>query len=251
MYVSQVISDYNDRFSNIKDFVLYSLGWPVIKVELTPEALNIAIMDAVTKYYDRAAMPLAMRLVTVEDGNVVTIPTDIKPSKIENVIFPEEIVDSFSRAMMVTGTEDALGKYVIPLQSWDSLLQNFDMVGYMMFLMRLEDFKKLVGIDRTWDIANGKLHLYPVAARMQQCGIVYKDNMSDEEMESEIWVRNWALAKAKHMLGTIRSRMSGFQVGGGNIGVDGDALKAEAKEEMGALEEELRGLQKPLPIMQI
>ena len=250
-YISQHIDDYNDRFADTREYILYSLGWPVVEVHLTNEHLSMAIMDAVSKYYDRAASDLTITVADVEPGNEVTIPSTIKGSKIENVIFPGEVIDNFARGMFVAGTEDAFGKYVIPQQSWTNILDNFDMVGYYMFLRRMEDFKKLVGIDRHWDIVNGKIQVYPATASITKIGIVSKAEFSDESLETSEWVKEWSLAKAKHVLGTIRSRMSGFTVAGGNIATDGEAMRTEANEEMNQLKEKLANLQKPLPFMQI
>lgn len=249
-YISQNVNDYTNRFANLRMHILYSLGYPLTRVELTEQHIDIAIIDALTRYYDRAAYDLDMRIVPVGADNVVPIPQDINPIKIENVIFNASVVDSFTRGMFVAGTEDALGKYVLPQYSWNNLLDQFDMVGYYLFLKRMEDFKDLVGIERHWEILNGKIYLFPVDAELEQIGIVYRRVESDTEVETNVWIKDWALAKAKHMLGTIRSKMSGFTTAGGNIAADGDALKTEAKEEMTALLEQLNGLQKPLPLLQ-
>lgn len=251
-YVTQTVSEYANRYANLKDRILLSLGYPVVRVELTDQHIQLAILDAITRYYDRAGHDLKMVVVSVSDhvNNYVTIPDDISPTKIEQVVFEQEIMDSFARGMFVTGTEDALARYIIPTPTWNNLLENFDMIGYYMFLQRLEDFKKLVGIDRFWEIQDGKIYLFPADFSYNQVGIVYKNVYSDTEYENTIWIQDWAVAKAKHMLGTIRGKMSGFQTAGGNISADGEALKTEAKEEMLALEEKLNQLQRPLPIMQ-
>lgn len=250
-YISQKIGDYDTRYTDLKNHILMSLGWPVVRIELTDNHINLAIIDAITRYYDRAAHDLDMRVVEVNhNDNTVTVPEDIRISRIENVVFPLELVDTFARGMMVTGTEDALGKYIIPSPTWNKVLEGFDMIGYYMFLMKLEDFKKIVGMDRHWDMVNEKIHLYPADFDYTEVGIVYKSVKSDIDYENTVWIKDWALAKAKHMLGSIRAKMSGFQTAGGNISADGEALKTEAKEEMAALETKLDQLQKPLPFMQ-
>lgn len=250
-YISQSIGDYANRFNNVRDYILYNLGYPVVRVELTQEHLSMAIIDAVTRYYDRAAMDLTCLNVDVNANNTVDIPESIKPTMIENIIFEVNLIDGFSKGMFVSGTEDAMGKYVMPFQTWQGILDNFDMIGYYMFLQRLEDFKKMLGIDRTWEIMNDKIYLYPSEIRFNRIGIVYKGNLSDEVLETEYWIKEYAYAKAKFMLGTIRSKMSGFQTAGGNIAADGSELKSEAKEEMSKLLEDLNGLQRPLPFLQV
>jgi len=250
-YISQSVADYKDRFQTIKDYILMSLGYPVVRVEVTDDILAMAIMDAITRYYDRAAHDLNIEIVTVGANNIVTIPSTIKPSMIENVVFPSSVMDSWTRGMFVTGTEDIFGKYVIPQQSWTNILDNFDMVGYYLFLQRMEDFTKLVGIDRHWEIINGDIYLYPADATINEVGLLYKATKSDESLETTNWVKDWALAKTKYTLGIIRRKMSGFQTAGGNIAADGEALVSEAREEMAALKESLNLSQKPLPFIQI
>jgi hypothetical protein len=249
-YISQSLADYNNRFKDLKDYILYSLGWPVVRVELVPEHLNLAIMDAVTLYYDKAANDVDCVIVSAINDGIVDIPEGIKPQMIENVIFQQNLIDGFAKGMYISGTEDALGKYVLPFQSWQTILDNFDMVGYYSYLMRLEDFKKALGIDRTWDIMNGKIYLYPRDVQHDRVGIVYKSTFSDEILETEWWIKEYSLARAKFLLGMIRRKMSGFQTAGGNIANDGADLVNEAKEEMTVLKEKLDKLQKPLPILQ-
>jgi len=251
-YISQTISDYKDRFQDLRNYILYSLGYPVVRVELTDEFLSIAIIDAVTRYYSRAAHDVNFVVVDVDDSDrTAEIPSDIKSSMIEEVVFPIEVIDAYSRGIFAGTTEDILGKFVIPQEGWHNILDNFDMVGYYLFLQRMEDFRKLVGIDQHWDITNGKIYCYPADANIEKVGIVYKAQKSDLSLETTNWIKDWALAKTKHMLGTIRGKMSAFQTAGGNIAADGDALKAEAKEEMRELTEKLNGLQKPLPFMSL
>ena len=123
-------------------------------------------------------------------------------------------------------------------------------MSYYLFTQRLEDFKKLVGIDRSWEIMNGQIHLFPASATFEQVGILYRRIPEDAELEAEQWIKEYALAKAKHILGTVRGKMSGFQATGGNFSGDAAELKAEAKEEMTALRTELDLLQRPLGILQ-
>lgn len=247
-FVSQTIDDYDERFSNLRNHILYSLGWPMVRVELTDESLSVAIIDAITRFYDRAAMDVACEYASVEAGNVVTIPSTIKGSMIENVIFPMETIDSYSKNIL--SLRDVVGYEVIPLSDWSSMLDRFDMVGYYLYLKRIEDFKKIVGITHHWDIVNGQIYLYPGDATIEEIGIVYKAEASDEGYEGTNWVKDWATAKAKHMLGTARSKMSGFTTAGGNISADGETMRSEGKEEMAALAESLNLLQKPMPFLQ-
>ena len=54
------------------------------------------------------------------------------------------------------------------------------------------------------------------------------------------WIRRYALAICKEMLGQIRSKFGGVPIPGDNVTLNGDALLGQAKEEQNALREELK-----------
>jgi hypothetical protein len=243
--------EYKGKFQAIKDYILFSLGWPMVRVELEDRHLTLAIIDAITLWYKKAGYIEYNYRIAIPNGNIVPIPADIRPVTIRDILFNPQLVDSFSRGLVMSGDEDELGKYVFPMQGFNNLLANFDMVGYYMFTQRLDDFRKIVGIDRWWDIMNGQIHLYPAAASFPEIAIVYRALPEEAEIESENWIREYALAKAKHMLATVRGKLTGFQVAGGNLSGDADTLRSEAKEEMAALRTELDSLQRPLPLLQV
>lgn len=54
------------------------------------------------------------------------------------------------------------------------------------------------------------------------------------------WIRRYALAVAKEMLGQVRSKFSVVPIPGENINLNGDALLGQAKDEQSALKEELK-----------
>lgn len=251
-YVEQRVDgpSYTGKFQPIKDYILFSLGYPLVRIELEDRHLTLAIIDAITLWYKKAGTIEYSYRKVIPNGNIVTIPADIRPVTIKDVLFQPTLVDSFNRGLIMSGDEDVLGKYVFPQQSFNNLLDNFDMVGYFMFTQRLEDFKKIVGIDRFWDIMNGQIMLYPAEASFSEVAIVYRALPEEIEINSEQWIKEYALAKAKHMLATVRGKMTGFQAAGGNLAGDADTLRSEAKEEMQNLRQELDGLQRPLAIFQ-
>lgn len=252
-YVNQNVNapEYTGKFQTTKDYILYSLGWPLIRVELEDSHLTLAIVEAVTLWYKRSGLVNYSVEVVTPNENIVDIPDGLNPNTIKDVLFNPGLMDSFSRGLVMAGDEDVLGKYVFPQHSFNNLLDNFDMVGYYLFTQRLEDFRKLVGIDRTWEILNKQIALYPAGASFDKVGIVYRAVPEDIALESEEWIKRYALAKAKHMLATVRGKLSGFDVTGGNIGADADTLRSEAKEEMAELKEELNLQQMPLPFMAV
>lgn len=252
-YINQNVNapEYAGKFQVVKDYILLSLGWPLIRVELEDQHLTLAIIDAITKWYKRSGtIEYSLEIVTPQNG-IIDIPPHINPVTIKEVIFNPNLMDSFAKGLVMAGDEDAFGKYVFPQAGFNNLLSNFDMVGYYLFTQRLEDFKKLVGIDRTWERQGGKIILYPQGADFATAGIVFRKVPEEIELVSEDWIKRWSLAKSKHMLATVRGKLSGFETSGGNIAGDYADLRSEAKEEMTELMEELNLHQMVLPIMAV
>lgn len=57
---------YGDVFKNIKEYILTSLGYPVIKVELTEEMLNSAILAATNLFYDYEATYTKLVMINID-----------------------------------------------------------------------------------------------------------------------------------------------------------------------------------------
>ena len=53
------------------------------------------------------------------------------------------------------------------------------------------------------------------------------------------WIRKYALALAKELLGIIRSKYASMPLPNGEVALDGEALKSEGREEKANLLEEL------------
>jgi hypothetical protein len=244
------LSTFTTRFKNLREYIILSLGGEIVRVEMSDRHLNMAIQDALIRYFERAVHPTKVEVVTAVN-NIAVIPTTINPMFIENVIFETNMTDTLSKGLFFNGNSEELQSYVLPYSSFTNFLDNFDMANYYMYLSRLEDFRKMVGVDRLWDIIGEEIHLYPKQLTYNNIGIVYKAVKSDREYENTTWIRDWALAKAKHTLGTIRAKMSGFSVSsGGNLGADAESLKSEAVTEMADLMTKLDLLQGPLGFFQ-
>ena len=54
------------------------------------------------------------------------------------------------------------------------------------------------------------------------------------------WIRKYALALSRELLGIIRSKYANLPLPNGEVSLDGEGLKAEGREEKSALVEELR-----------
>lgn len=250
-YINQDILDgsYKNSYNNIKNHILYSLGYPLVRIELTEEHLILAIVEAISHQYDNAADDKDLRIVPVEEDNTVTIPSDIYEERIEDIIFPTTALDSFSRGLGLPIGEGEGSIFAYGTQR--DILDNFDLASYLLYCQRLGDIRDALCIEKYWEKINDRIILYPRQAEYDRVGILYKGLRGEKQYEQDPWIKAYALARAKHILGTIRSKMSGYQAANANIAQDGEALKSEAKEEMTALMEELNKNQAPMPFITI
>jgi len=122
----------------------------------------------------------------------------------------------------------------------------------------------------SFELVNNKLRLFPVPTDKDVGDKVYfnyyvkeertdltpdyvQDKVSDPSnvpykfiTYSEInsvgrqWIRRYTLALAKELLGIVRSKYSSMPIPNGEVSLDGEALKAEGREEKNQLIEELK-----------
>lgn len=242
----------NNELSNMKSYILRQLGWPLIRVEITEDQLVDCILDAVQCYHEYVANDYALKIVEGFVGNIIDIPEDINPKFIVDILFEKNYFDMMLEGLSVGNPEDILGG-IMPMDIMTSEVASneFDIAQYYMYLQYVEDFKRVAGIKFGFQILKNQIHVYPSSKQFTRIGILYKPMITEREAEQSIWIKKYAVAKAKLIVGTIRSKLSGFSSTGANISADGEAMKSEAREDIAALEEKLQNLGIPMPFIQM
>ena len=273
---------YKSGFSNIKNYILYNLGYPVVRVELTEEQIITCIIDSLT-LFTKYCGEIEYKLITVNTLgiNYVEIPDDpdyqsfptpdpdpfnpappvnqtavkLRHTSIVDVVFTATTLDRLGKALMTGGLAGGFEDYSLPLNSYlsggSSYVSDFDITSYYLYMQKLEDFKKTLGLKQMWEILNNKIYLYPADyAWDDPIGILYKPAVTEEYAEQEEWIKEYALAKAKVILGRIRSKLSGFNSGGMNIAADGESLISEGREDIATLKEQLMSMSPVMPFIQ-
>ena len=122
----------------------------------------------------------------------------------------------------------------------------------------------------SFELVNNKLRLFPVPEEKDVGDKVYfnyyvkeeRTNLTPEYVQNKVsdpsnvpykfityneinsvgrqWIRRYTLALAKELLGIIRSKYSSMPIPNGEVSLDGEALKAEGREEKNMLVEELK-----------
>lgn len=217
------------------------LGGQMIDVELDPEDYNLAVDKGLERYRQRSENAVEEDFYFFEiqeDVNTYTFPKEIV-----------EVVDLYGRLSGTTST----GVDFEPFEAnyWNTFLArqgggSGSLATYDLLAQYHETLGKLFGAEYTftWRRQNHQLLLHrrprfprPIYAH------VYRFRDEDDllsDYTSGPWIKDYALAHAKLVLGEARSKFATVAGPQGGTTLNGDALKAEALADFEKLEEEIK-----------
>lgn len=221
----------------IKDFILARLGHPVVRVELTAFQIKSSIDEAVSKLYYHA--PLWTMQMTSFDAsaniNIYKIPRFIL-NNLEYVVYKKTLLSVQSQA----GTLEF--DFFIKYFQDNFLFQNFGVGDFFLLQQHLEQIRKVLGQEGTWNVLNNQyLVIYPRPVVTPQSVIMVYRALDSETIHPAYrnWLQRYALAVSKGILGEIRSKYASLPSPGGGAILNGNELKQESIAEKEKLEEEL------------
>lgn len=242
---SQGTGQYFD-YTEIYRWLRSQLGAPTVPVELTDEQLQDCVSHAVYwfNYYRNAKENIVY--VTL-DGNVRdgwAIPQEIGGE--DNII--EIIMKPRFPYVFYTGRTDIVGQVYM---QWFFQQQQRDlrhMAGdYYLTMSTQKDINNIMGTEIKWHFYNGRLFINPEPPAGIEIGVRFRSAVSMNEINTNIFIRDYALGKAKTILGTIRSTFGGTIPGGSEmITLRGEALITEGKQEMEEVISRMQSLTEPL-----
>tara|TARA_B100000989_G_C19525012_1_gene466297 strand:- start:1082 stop:1828 length:747 start_codon:yes stop_codon:yes gene_type:complete len=215
------------------------LGDGMVDVELDPKHYEQAIDLAVDKFRQKSSNSTEEAYIFLE-----TVPDINEYTLGEEVI---EVRDIFRRSVAGSNSSIDLDPFELAytnlyflqggriggLLTWDAFAQYQETVrrlfgGHMNFKFHTET-KKLIMMRRPRAKENLLLRVYmekPVDTLITQ-------------RYSRPWIRDYALAQSKMMLGEARSKYSSLPGAQGNVTLNGDTLKNEAQAAMEKLERDI------------
>lgn len=222
----------------IKDYILARLGEPIVRVELSPFQIKVAIDEAVTKLSYHC--PLWTKQYAVFDAsagyNVYQIPLYILDN-LTHVVYRNQLFGfNFAPGSMESD---------MTLQFFTGLytnMGNFSMGDYLLVQMYFEQIRKIMGSDGRWDVLDGQyLQIYPIPQNTPEPVILEYRALNSNTLHPAYrnWIQKYALAVAKGILGEIRGKYAMLPSPGGCAKLNGDSLKAESIREMELLETQL------------
>ena len=227
----------------VYDYIHNMLGGGMVDVELDPVHYETALDKALTRYRQRTENSTEESyffMPTIVDQNTYTLPKEIL-----------EVRRIFRRSIgSRTGGGDG-GSIFEPfnLAYTNTYLLASSNLGGLATYDFFSQFQELVGrmfgsfIEFNW---NRTRHVLTILQRpraeetlLLECYNYRPDDQLLLDYMAKSWIRDYALAISKMMLGEARSKFATIAGPQGGGQLNGDALKAEAQAEMEKLEQEI------------
>jgi hypothetical protein len=237
------MSELETEKEKVVAYIRAMLGDGMIDVELDPIHYNTAIDRALMKYRQRSSNAVE------ESFGFLTLQTDVN----EYTLAPEvmQVRQVFRRSIgSRTGGGDG-GTLFEPfnLAYSNTYLMSSTGIGglstYYMFASYQKEVGKMFGsyINFDWNPTYKRLRITQ-RPRGEESVLLWMYNQKPDfalfqDTYSGIWVKDYALANCKVMLGEAREKFATIASPQGGTQLNGTALKAEGKAEMEMLEMDL------------
>ena len=227
----------------VYDYIHNMLGGGMVDVELDPVHYETALDKALSRYRQRTENSTEESyffMPTIVDQNTYTLPKEIL-----------EVRRIFRRSIgSRTGGGDG-GSIFEPfnLAYTNTYLLASSNLGGLATYDFFSQFQELVGrmfgsfIEFNW---NRTRHILTILQRpraeetlLLECYNYRPDDQLLLDYMAKSWIRDYALAISKMMLGEARSKFATIAGPQGGGQLNGDALKSEAQAEMEKLEQEI------------
>lgn len=238
------MTDLATKKQEIFNYIYTALGGGMVDVELDPAHYEQGLTKALTKFRQRSDNSVEesyMFMPTVIDQNTYKLPNEVV-----------EVRKLFRRSIgSRTGGGDG-GTLFEPFNMAYTntyLLSSSKMGGlatYDLFSQHQELVGRMFGsfIEFKWNTQTKNLTLLQRPRAEEELLLYVYNYRGDEQLLDDYlavqWLKDYALAACKFMLGEARSKFATIAGPQGGSTLNGDALKAEAQGEMEKLEEDLK-----------
>jgi len=223
-----------------KDYVLSMLGYPTVSVEITEKQLEMCIREACERWFEYRTPKVKYYYFQVQPGQ------DIYE-------IPQEALHQTPQGIKIKGVLYRPSNFEQFQYFFQYVLYNYKPIRlaniYMMW-MNLESFQWITGQNVSWEIIEGnKIRIAPIPQEPTDAAIIYCLNHPDSDLDQNLWIWKFALAKAKQIVGTVRSKFTIPSPTGGELNLNGAELVAQGKEEEKELIEELVSKAEPMGVL--
>jgi hypothetical protein len=222
--------EFTNFEEEVRDYILGMLGHPVIRVELTPFQIKLCIDEAVAML-DYHAPNWAKQFATFKTTagfGMYEIPTYIM-NNLTYVVYKKTVLSIQSLA----GTLEQ--DFFIRYFQENFIFSDFSVGDFYLLQSHLEMIRKVLGNEGSWEvIGNQYLQLMPVPTQGNETVILEYKALDSNTMNPAFrnLIQRYALAKAKTVLGTVRSKFKSLPGPGGGTQLDGELLRQEGADEL-------------------
>lgn len=243
--------------AQLKTWILRRLGAPLLKIELTEEHLQDAVMNALHWYAAKKGfirqykLPLVPNQTQYDLDPVVDVVTD--------VIFPLTTYDltPLNSPWAWAWPNESIG---MPLNGFYNGFygSNGDTGGVVSSFSQVAQYtdmaRRVFNGELEWRQEDRQLYILPRSNNVYYPeAIVYYTTrlftLLDLNERDHDLVKRYALAQAKLDLGRIRSKYDGYPTAQGSVGLDGGVLIQEGQTEVEALNVEIGESAMPVGFM--
>ena len=226
---------YDER-ANLIRVLKVQLGWPSVCVELTEEAFNVAISNALDEFRRRAdnAYRRQYVLFTVKKDQNIYYLNDPRngTDKIVNIV---KIHRVNSLGATTLGGDNGVYSQMFFNQYYSGNM--VDILSLHLIAALSEDFERIFAGNLMYNFNENsrQLELYRRLYRDEK--VVMECVMERTEQElltdrwAKQWLQSWAHAELKEMLGMIRTKYSALPGANGGLSLNGDMLISEARQD--------------------
>lgn len=224
----------------IFDYIRVMLGGGMVDVELDPIHYETALKKAFAKFRQRSDNSVEESYVfldLVADQNAYILPNEVV-----------EVRQVFRRSVgSRTGGGDGSSVFEpFNLAYTNTYLLSSSNMGGLATYELFAGYQELVGrmfgsfIEFTWNAANHKLTILQRPRAGEQVMLFAYNYRPDQQIMDDYkanqWIKDYALATCKYMLGEARSKFGTIAGPQGGTSLNGDTLKSEAQAEIEKLE---------------
>jgi hypothetical protein len=225
------IKKYNVQ--ELRSYVRSELGSGLFQVELTDEQINNSITDALLLYGSRVPVIWSRIIPISPECRMYPLKHDAGYGVFDMEFITDDVRPASVFYMGLLGDQ-------VPLNS--VMLADYDT-----FLRYRKTMMRATSVLPQWDYleTENALMIYAPVFNLQACYFWHMPRkLSQVRLEHQRWIRNYSLAQSKLQLGKTRSKFQGVLPGPAqNLTLNGEALQAEAREEIKELEEYLLSIQ--------
>lgn len=227
--------------SKVIDEIRNILGDGMVDVELDPKHYETALDLAVDRFRQRSSNAneeATLFLSLIEDINEYTLPNEVV-----------EVRETFRRAL---GSDNQSGIDVDPFElAYTNLyFLQAGRIGGLTTWEAFSQYQETVGrlfgnkLNFTWDTVTKKLTIVRRPRHTETVLLQVYMRRTDETLLNDPyakpWLRDYALAQCKMMLGEARSKFGSLPGAQGGVTLNGADLKAEAQATLDRLEDEIQ-----------